>query len=171
MSTVVLGERPAELEALLARRRALGLDGHDEVWEGVYHVAPHAHSDHGIVEAELGAALGARAKARGLRPSGAFNLGTPEDYRVPDLGFHEGRPGSTYVGTVAVVVEVLSPDDETWAKFGFYAARGVRELLVADPAERTVRCWRLVEGAYEPADASELLAVDMVELTAEIDWP
>lgn len=171
MSTVVLGERPAELEALLARRRALGLDGHDEVWEGVYHVAPHAHSDHGIVEAELGAALGARAKARGLRPSGAFNLGTAQDYRVPDLGFHEGRPGSTYVGTVAVVVEVLSPDDETWAKFDFYAARGVRELLVADPAERTVRCWRLVEGAYEPVDASELLAVDMVELIAEIDWP
>ena len=168
MSTVVLGERPAELEALLARRRALGLDGHDEVWEGVYHVAAPAHSDHGIVEAGLVAALGPRAKARGLRPSGAVNLGTAEDYRVPDLGFHEGRPGSAYVGTVAVVVEVLSPDDETRAKFGFYAAQGVRELLVADPAERTVRCWRLVDGAYEPAGASEVLAV---ELIAEIDWP
>lgn len=113
MSTVVLGEPPAELEALLARRRALGLDGHDEVWAGAHHVAPHAHSDHGIVEAELAAAR---------------------------------------------------------AKFGFYAARGVRELLVADPAEHTVGCRRLVEGAYEPADASEVLAVDMVELSAEIDW-
>ena len=90
----MLGERPAEFEALLARRRAVSFDGHDEVWEGVHHVAPHAHSEHGIVEAELGAGPGPRAKARGFRPSGAINLGTAEDDRVPDLGFQEGRPGS-----------------------------------------------------------------------------
>jgi hypothetical protein len=29
MRTVVLGERPAELEAFLSRRRALGQDRHD----------------------------------------------------------------------------------------------------------------------------------------------
>ena len=34
MSTVVLGQPPAELEALLARRDQLGLDGHDELWQG-----------------------------------------------------------------------------------------------------------------------------------------
>ena len=42
---------------------------------------------------------------------------------------------------------------------------------MADPAERTVRCWRLGGGAYEPVDASDVLAVEMVELIAEIDWP
>ncbi len=47
MRTVVLGERPPELEALIDKRRRLGLDGHDEVWDGVYVMAPHAHSDHG----------------------------------------------------------------------------------------------------------------------------
>lgn len=52
------------------------------------------HSEHGIVEAEFGAGPGPRAKARGFRPSGAINLGTAEDDRVPDLGFQEGRPGS-----------------------------------------------------------------------------
>ena len=36
-----------ELEELIARRRALGQDGMDEVWEGEYHVAPHAHSHSG----------------------------------------------------------------------------------------------------------------------------
>jgi hypothetical protein len=34
MRTVVLGTRPDELEALIARRHALGFDDHDEVWEG-----------------------------------------------------------------------------------------------------------------------------------------
>ncbi len=43
VTTVVVGERPPELESFLARRCTLGLDGHDEVWEGAYHVAPHAH--------------------------------------------------------------------------------------------------------------------------------
>jgi hypothetical protein len=36
MTTVVLGDRPPELEALVKRRRKLGLDTHDEVWEGDY---------------------------------------------------------------------------------------------------------------------------------------
>ena len=31
----------------------------------------------------------------------------------------------------------MSPDDETYEKFGFYAAHGVDELVVADPATRT----------------------------------
>ena len=34
MRTVVLGPPPAELQALIARRHSLGLDGFDEVWKG-----------------------------------------------------------------------------------------------------------------------------------------
>ena len=41
--TVVLGPPPAEISALIARRHALGLDTHDEVWEGEYHMAPAAN--------------------------------------------------------------------------------------------------------------------------------
>ena len=37
MKTVVLGH-PSELPAWLERRKALGQDRHDEMWEGVYHV-------------------------------------------------------------------------------------------------------------------------------------
>jgi hypothetical protein len=47
--TVVLGPPPAELKALIARRRSLGLDGFDEVWKGEYHMAPMAHPFHGYV--------------------------------------------------------------------------------------------------------------------------
>ena len=171
MRTVVLGERPAELAALIDKRRRLGLDGHDEVWDGVYVMAPHAHSDHGIVEEALRLALGPRAKAAGLIPGASFNLGEPYDFRVPDGGYHRERPGSLYVPTAALLLEVLSPDDETFAKFDFYASRGVEELIVADPDTRTVRCWHLVDGEYVEQPTSRLLDVDMGTVVAEVDWP
>lgn len=125
MRTVVLGERPIELESFLERRRALGQHRHDEVWEGDYHVAPHAHSDHGVVDVQLGALCVGLARGLGLVATTAFNLGEPGDFRVPDLGVHAARPGTLYVSTALVVVEVLSPDDETFEKLDFYAARGV----------------------------------------------
>lgn len=43
---VLLGDPPPEVEAYLARRRELGQDLYDEVWEGTYHVAPAAHPWH-----------------------------------------------------------------------------------------------------------------------------
>jgi len=171
VTTVFLGERPPELEAFLARRRALGLDGHDEVWEGEYHVAPHAHSDHGIVELEVGVVLRARTHGSGLLATGPFNLGDPDDYRVPDGGLHRQRPGTLYVSTAALVVEVLSPGDETMAKFGFYAGRGVDELLVADPAARTIRLWQRAANGYAEVNESRLLDATAADLVAEIAWP
>ncbi len=171
MRTVVLGERPAELEALIEKRRRLGLDGHDEVWDGVYVMAPHAHSDHGIVEEELRGVLFPRAKAGGLIPGSSFNVGEPDDFRVPDGGYHRERPGTLYVATAAVVLEVLSPDDESVAKFDFYAEHEVEEVLVADPELRTVRCWQLTDDGYVEAPRSALLDVDMATLVAEVDWP
>ena len=171
MRTVVLGERPAELEALIEKRRRLGLDGHDEIWDGVYVMAPHAHSDHGIVEEELRGALFARAKAAGLIPGASFNVGEPDDFRVPDVGYHRERPGTLYVPTAAMILEVLSPDDETFTKFDFYAAHGVEEILVADPGTHSVRCWHLIDGSYVEQPMSRLLGVAMSTLEAEVVWP
>ncbi|MDQ3680552.1 MAG: Uma2 family endonuclease [Actinomycetota bacterium] len=37
--------------------------------------------------------------------------------------------------------EIISPDDETYEKFGFYADHGVEEIIVADPAARSVTIW------------------------------
>lgn len=168
--TVVLGERPPELTAWLERRRALGLDGHDEVWEGVDHVAPHASTAHGIVASELVTCLAPFARARDLVSSAAFNLGEPDDFRVPDAGYFREMPSGVYATTAAVVVEVLSPDDETFAKLDFYRAHGVAEVIVADPATRTVRCLSLAEGAQD-TEVSRELGVAMRDLAASIDWP
>lgn len=170
MTTIVLGPPPPELEQWLELRRQLGHDRHDEVWEGSYVVAPVAHSNHGVVQAALAIALGARARALGLVPTVCFNLGTPQDFRVPDGGLHRGVPGVLYVPTAELVVEVLSPDDETFAKLDFYTASGVRELLIADCEKRTVRCFHLQEARQDRA-ASDVLGLTMAELEAEIDWP
>lgn len=171
MTTVFVGHRPPEIESWLERRRALGQDRLDEVWEGVYHVAPGPTGAHAVVGGELAIALAGRAKQRGLRFSTEFNVGVQNDFRVPDAGVHRGAPGGTFLDTAAMVIEVLSPEDETFAKFGFYAARRVDEILVADPQARTVRIWQLRDGSYEETGRSDLLDVSAEAVAAEIDWP
>jgi Uma2 family endonuclease len=171
MKTVVLGPPPQELEALIERRKRLGIDTYDEVWEGSYHMAPAAHPSHGYVDRALAVLLAPYAQAAGLVGTGPFNLGQPDDYRVPDGGYHRALPSTVWVPTAAVVVEVVSPDDETYDKFGFYADHAVDEVIVADPEQRVVRCWRLEGGAYVEVAESRLLAVTADAITGSIDWP
>jgi Uma2 family endonuclease len=171
VKTVVLGPRPPELEELIQRRRTLGIDLFDEVWEGSYHMVPAPHPGHGYIGRQLAVPLAPLARAAGLVGTDAFNLGESDNYRVPDAGYHRELPSTTWVPTAAVVVEVLSPDDETYDKFPFYAARGVDELIVADPAARPVTCWILYDEAYRQSDRSVLLAVAAADLQARLDWP
>ena len=171
MRTVVLGERPEALEEFIARRQALGQDVFDEIWDGEYHVVPGPSAEHGRVEDELSALLRPMARAAGLVRTGPFNLGTRDDYRVPDAGFHRGSPTGVYLPTAAVVVEVVSPNDETYLKIDFYASHGVEEFVVADPQLRSVRSWQLVDGALVETGRSDLLGADATELTRDIAWP
>jgi len=169
MVTVVLSPQP-EIDELIARRRRLGLDGHDEVWEGSYHVAPEEHVRHGWTQAHLHARLIELADAVGLFVTAEFNLGTPQDHRVPDFAVHEHAPSGVWVPTALIVGEVLSPEDETWAKLPFYAARRVEEVFVADPVAHTVRVFVLDDGAYEETDRSPRLQATTEQLGA-IRWP
>ena len=114
MKTVVLGPLPTELLTLIERRKRLGIDLFDEVWEGSYHVAPAAHPSHGFVEDQLARILGRYAVETGLVGTGPFNLGDANDYRVSDRGYYRTLPSTTWVPTAAVVVEVVSPHDETF---------------------------------------------------------
>src|SRR6478672_4189153 len=87
MPTLVRDPPPAEFEALLERRRRLGQDLFDEVWEGVLHVNPAPSGRHARIEAQLLAVLQPLAAAADLTAVGQFNLGENEhDYRVPDGG-------------------------------------------------------------------------------------
>lgn len=172
MKTVVVGPRPAELQQLIERRHTLGVDLFDEMWEGSYHVVPAPSAWHAVLDNVLAVLLHPYARAAGLTGTGPFNLGRPDDYRVPDRGYHRGEPAGTWIATAAMVVEILSPDDETYEKFGFYAAHGVEEILVVDPKARSVRLWRRGSvTAYEEASASALLDLSAAALTTEISWP
>lgn len=172
MSTVLVRGEHRAVEDWLSERQRLGLDAHDEVWHGVYHVAPHAPIEHGVTSAEIIMTLGPYALRAALRSSAGCNLGEGKhDYRVPDGAWiAEGFEVATFVPTADVVLEVLSPDDETWEKFPFYAVRGVGEILVAHPGERWVRCWRLTAGRYEAVDVSATLAISMHDLVALVRW-
>jgi Uma2 family endonuclease len=171
MKTVVVGEPPAIVTQLIAERAAKGLDLFDEIWEGEYHMAPAPHSRHGLVDRQLAAILDPRARAVGLVPLGPFNLGSANDYRVPDSGYTVSTPNGTFVETAAIVVEIVSPGDETFDKFDFYASHGVDELIVVDPLEHCVLFFAVADGGFQATDQSQLLGFTVADVASLIDWP
>lgn len=162
---------PPVVEGLIAQRKALGQDLYDEVWEGEYHVAPAPTWRHADVQAQLIRILGPLADRAGLRAGGPGNIGRAMDYRVPDLAFLRRREVGARVPTAAIVVEVLSPNDESRRKFPFYFRVGVEEVVLADPEAGTVEWFARGEDAFESADGSALLGITSAELADTIDWP
>ena len=172
MPTLVKDPPPAGFEALLDRRRRLGQDLFDEVWEGVYHVNPAPHSRHGRTARQVAVIVEPLARAAGLVGTDAFNLGEPDDYRVPDGGWLRPGPDKVYLPTAALVVEIVSPDDDTWEKLDFYAAHHVDELLIVDPQKRQVDWMGLtVRGEYARVERSGLIDLGPAELADQLDWP
>lgn len=110
-----------------------------------------------------------------------LNLGGPEDYRVPDGGLLSPGPDELYLSTAALVLEVVSPGDESWEKLPFYAAHHVAEVLIVDPQQRLID-WLGLTGRDMPADRgmdsayraiarSRLIDLGPGELGLQIDWP
>lgn len=171
MRTVLLGEPPAPVAEWLQQRRALGQDLFDEVWQGDYHVAPAPRASHGDVDDQLAAFLRPRALAKGLWGTGPLNLGQPDDYRVPDRAYLRQRSQAVFVPSAAIVVEISSPDDETYGKFAFYFACGVEELLILEPSTRSAAWYGRGADAFTHAGRSQLLDLTDDEIAAAIDWP
>ena len=171
MPTLIADPAPAEFQALLERRRRLGLDRGDEVWEGVLHMVPAPHSAHGKLDRRVARLLDAPAQAAGLEASGPVNIGVAEDYRVPDAALLRSGPDGVYLPTAALVVEIVSPGDATWDKLPFYAAHGVDELLIVDLQERAVHWLTLRDGGYGPVERSALIDLGAEQLAERIDWP
>lgn len=169
--TVILGPPPPEVEALIAQRQKLGLDKCDEVWEGDYHMNPAPAGPHAWLQSQLTVMLIELASPLRLYASAGFNVGELGNFRVPDLGLHRGPPLATWFPTAALVVEVESPGDETWQKFGFYADHGVDEILVASPERRSLAWFVLVAGRYEPRPQSALLGPATADWPDRLEWP
>ncbi|MDQ6777962.1 MAG: Uma2 family endonuclease [Actinomycetota bacterium] len=172
MPTLILGTPPHEIKELMERRRRAGLDRFDEVWEGVYHMVPAPSHAHGDLESQLHAILRPVARRAGLKMTGQVNVGESEDdFRVPDGALHQPGAGGIWHSTAALVLEILSPGDESWKKLPFYARHDVDEVLIVDPDERTVTWLALREGEYRAVQRSGLLEYGAAELAEQIDWP
>jgi len=167
----VLARVPHEL---LEERRRLGLDRWDEVWEGVLHMVPPPHGDHGRLNDDLGfffklhweqEGLGLTYPETGVRRPDApsqpeLGEGVPSDYRTPDRSFLLPPRYGAYregwiVGGPDVVLEVVSPRDESRAKLPFYFALGVREVVLIDRSTHEVEVLRAGPTGFEPVPASE----------------
>jgi Uma2 family endonuclease len=172
MRALVLDPPTAGLEPLLERRRRAGLDRNDEVWEGVLHMVPAPSGPHSSIEWQLAQLLRPLAEQVGLHACGQFNLGEGEnDFRVPDGGLHRTPPLATWYSTAALVLEIVSPNDESWEKLPFYAAHEVDEVLIVDPLERKVSWLGLQRGEYRPIERSGLIDLGAQELAEQLDWP
>lgn len=129
---------------MLVERRRLGLDGRDEVWNGVLHMVPPPGGPHQRVGGELFLVLGPLAKRCGLSPhyeTGLFRA--DDDYRVPDqLYCRPEQQSDRGAERAELVVEIRSKDDETYEKIGFYTQVGVREMLIVHPTGRGVELLR-----------------------------
>lgn len=164
MRGVLLSVPPAMLE----ERRRLGIDGRDEMWDGVVHVVPPAGDAQQEVQSDLFPVLQPLAKARGL--VARFETGlyrATDDYKVPDQLFCRPDQRSQRGAEGAeLVVEVRSPGDETYEKIDWYAARGVREMLIIHPEGRRFELLRAVGGRLLPvsADAGGVVRCEVLAL-------
>jgi Uma2 family endonuclease len=143
----------------LALRRSRGLDRWDEMWEGVLHMTPAPSVEHQRILDELVIFLGPRlaASGRGTLRSGinVFRQDVPRpDYRIPDLSFvsaarrHILQEDGARGGGPDAVIEIRSPEDETYEKLPFYAALDVREVIVIDRDTKRPEVYRLAGSQY-----------------------
>jgi Uma2 family endonuclease len=128
-------------ERLIAERRALGLDKYDEVWDGVYIMAPWPNDEHQEIAAFLTRVLYEMIQENGLgKVRQGINLtDQPEDwtnnFRVPDVVvFLNAGNGvchdNFWTGAPDFAVEIVSEGEDPEAKFEFYGGLGTRELLL-----------------------------------------
>ena len=164
-------------ESFLEERRRLGHDRKDELWDGVLHMVPPGSFSHGFVITNLVIALHGVASRRGMR-SLTSEFGVFEhdlNYRVPDVTIVKPEH-CTERGLVGaeLVVEVLSPNDESRDKQAFYAARAIRESWIVEPKTRAIEVYQLRRGRYVRVDEvdgvirSPALGIDLTVIEGPI---
>ena len=172
MALMVLDEEMED--RLIAERQASGGDRFDEVWEGVYMMAPLANNEHGDIQTGLAAALHDSVVSGGLgRVQAGANISDREggdwvkNYRCPDVVVvlndgHAEDKGTHWFGGPDFAVEIVSSRDpsrdRSRDKFDFYSSVGVRELLLVDRFPWSLELYRLIDGTLplvariEPGD-------------------
>jgi Uma2 family endonuclease len=157
---------PGLIDAYIRERQERGIDGPDEIWEGVYTVPALANNEHqDIVTFLMGILFNAvTLEGRGRVQSGANVSDRREGWehkcRVPDVVvvLKNGEAvdcGTHWMGGPDFLVEVQSPRDESEEKIPFYSELAVRELLIIHRDTRELRLYR--------HDGSELAPVGLTD--------
>ena len=179
MATLI---RDREIEQrLIARRRRLGQDKFDEVWNGVYVMGPMANDEHQDIVGGLDALFREVVQSEQLgvsRPGVNVSdrrVGWKKNFRCPDVAvFLKSTQAlncdTHWFGGPDFAVEVVSPREKVRKKLGFYANVGTRELLVLDRSPWCLSLYRLANGELQLAGTSavagsEWLASSVVPLS------
>ena len=144
-------------ESFLEERRRLGHDTKDELWDGELHMVPPPSSRHARIERDLLFALHPIARRHGLEafPDATGVFGPGENWRIPDVTLVRPHNVSERgLEAAELVVEVLSPHDESRKKMPWYASIGVREAWLVEPNTRIVEVYTLLEGAWHAVAAT-----------------
>ena len=172
MSMVVLD--PTDQEAILSQRRESGGDRYDEVWDGVYIMAPLANNEHQTLAFKLARIFDEAVGDSGLaivQPGANVSdrgKGWERNYRCPDVVvYFKTNPAinhdTHWQGGPDFAVEVVSRFDRSRKKFDFYAKVGVRELLIVDRRPWSLELYRLNEaGRYDLVGKSTLEQPDII---------
>lgn len=148
----------------LEERARLGLDRFDEMWAGVLHMVPAPGFQHQRIGSEVLAFLKPRLGRRGIEMQYETEVHRPgsggSDYRIPDLVFFPGGRTDLVTargieGAPLAVLEIRSPDDETYDKLGFWASLGVPELIVVPVETLAAEVYRLAGAAYVAVSADD----------------
>jgi Uma2 family endonuclease len=167
---------------IIRRRRAWGADHKDEVWNGIYVMSPDPDNEHQSLVYLLCKTIESLLdESAGLRVFPGINVSDQEEnwtknYRCPDVAlFLPGNPaedrGTYWFGGPDFAVEIVSAGDRSRAKLDFYAAVGVRELLLVDRKPWKLELYRLQEGVLrsvgvaEPGTAGSVVASEVLSAT------
>ena len=155
---------PSLLPDVQAHRQRTGADQWDEMWDGVLHMPPAPNCDHQDLEGSLESYLRYYwAPPRQAKVYHQINLaaigGWPNSYRIPDLVLLSPQRfaidrNEYFEGAPDVVVEIRSPDDETYDKLPFYRDLGVPEVWVIDRDTREPEIHVLKRNRYKKQSAT-----------------
>lgn len=167
---------PKDAARMIARRKALGHDRFDEVWDGVYVMSPIANDEHQDIGTLLSGILVIVVTWSGLgKVRAGINVsdrkkGWTQNYRVPDVAvFLKGCAakccGAHWFGGPDFATEIVSKGDRSREKFDFYAKVGTRELLLVDRFPWALELYALKEAKLELVGFSTLEQPELLQST------
>jgi Uma2 family endonuclease len=182
MATMILD--PLLAEQLREQRRAWGSDKFDEVWEGIYMMAPLPNDEHQNLVFEfcivLNESLGGQKHAQ-IRPGvnlTSQSVNWKENYRCPDVAVFlrdtkAENCDTHWRGPADFLIEITSPGDRAHEKIAFYNEIGVHEVLIVNRETWTLELYQRQKDQLQKTAESRLpnaaiLASRKVPLTFQL---